>query len=144
VYHIVHDDQSAQDIVQESLINLYKTIDRVDTKRKFSSYVFSIARNTALSYIRKYKKEIPLEDILVSQEEEALYDDIVQAEQRHTIAHALSKIPANYQKVIRLYYFEDLSYEEVGKALRLPINTIRTHLRRGKEQLKQLLSYEKN
>ncbi len=144
VYHIIRDEQAADDIVQESFINLYKTIDRVDRSKKFSSYVFSIARNTTISHIRKYKKEVPLDDILASSEEESLYAQIVQAEQSHTIRGALSKIPVQYQKVIRLYYFEDLSYEEVAKSLALPINTIRTHLRRGKDMLRDLLSYEKN
>lgn len=144
VFHIIHDEQSAQDIVQESLINLYKTIDRVDVRKKFSAYVFSIARNTAISYIRKNKKQVPLDDILVSQEEESLYDQITQAEQSHTIEEALAQVPVNYRKAIQLYYFDDLSYEEVGKTLKLPVNTVRTHLRRGKDLLKRILSYEKN
>ena len=144
VYHMIRDEQAADDIVQESFINLYKTIDRVDSSKKFSAYVFSIARNTTISHIRKYKKEIPLEDILASSEEESLYAQIVHAEQQHTVASALAKIPVLYQNVIRLYYFEDLSYEEVSKKLALPINTIRTHLRRGKILLREILSYEKN
>lgn len=144
VYHMIYDEHAADDIVQESFINLYKTIDRVDSTKKFSAYVFSIARNTTISYIRKYKKEVPLDDILAFSEEETLYGQLVQAEQAHTIEKALKQIPEQYQKAIRLYYFEDLSYEEVGKKLGLPINTIRTHLRRGKELLRTLLPYEKN
>ncbi len=144
VYHMIHDEHAADDVVQESFINLYKTIDRVDPTKKFSAYVFSIARNTTISHIRKYKKEIPLEDMLVFSEEESLYGQLVQAEQARTVAGALAKIPPLYQKAIRLYYFEDLSYEEVGKNLGLPINTVRTHLRRGKELLRALLPYEKN
>jgi RNA polymerase sigma-70 factor (ECF subfamily) len=144
VYHMIRDVHAADDIVQEAFINLYKTIDRVDSSKKFSAYVFSIARNTTISHIRKNKKDIPLDDILASNEEESLYAQIVQAEQAHTIEGALAKIPVHYQKVIRLYYFEDLSYEEVSKKLSLPVNTIRTHLRRGKELLRKLLSYEKN
>ena len=140
VYHMVHNEQVSDDIVQESFINLYKTIDRVDASKKFSSYVFAIARNTAISHIRKFKKEISLDELLVSGEEESLYAQIVQAEQAHTVARALAKIPVHYQKAIRLYYFEDLSYEEVAQKLGLPINTVRTHLRRGKELLKQVLT----
>ncbi len=144
VFHMIRDEQPTQDVVQESFINLYKTIDRVDTSKKFSSYVFSIARNTTISYIRKYKKEVPLEEILLSAEEESLYEGLVRAEQSHTIAKALATLSAQYKEVIRLYYFEDLSYEEISKAIHVPVNTVRTHMRRAKDMLKKVLSHEKN
>lgn len=141
VFHMVRNDQMAQDIVQESFIHLYKTIDRVDTKRKFSSYMFSIAKNTALSYLRSLKKDISLEDIVIAQEDEALYDDLLQAERRHLVGRALQKIQKKYRHVIQLYYFDDLSYEEISTRMRLPVNTIRTHLSRAKEALRKIIPY---
>jgi RNA polymerase sigma-70 factor (ECF subfamily) len=144
VQHMVKNPLATDDIVQESFINLYKTIDRVDTKKKLSSYVFAIARNTTISHIRKYKKEIPLDEVLLSDEEEKIYASIAAAEQSRTITHALDQIASAYKKVIQLYYFDDLSYEQISKKLHVPVNTVRTHLRRGKEALKALLQYEKN
>jgi RNA polymerase sigma-70 factor, ECF subfamily len=142
VLHVVHDTQAAQDVVQDSFINLYKTIDRVDTHKKFSIYVFSIARNTAISYLRTLKKQVSLEDIVLMDEDEHLYTDIIAAEKRHVVKNALAKLEEKYRRVIRLYYFDDLSYEEIGRAMRLPVNTVRTHLFRAKEALrKRLLPY---
>jgi RNA polymerase sigma-70 factor (ECF subfamily) len=142
VLHVVHDSQAAQDVVQESLVNLYKTIDRVDTQKKFSIYIFSITRNQAISYLRTLKKQVSLEDIVLMDEDEHLYHDIIVAEKRHVVKSALSKLEEKYRKVIRLYYFDDLSYQEIGKALNLPVNTVRIHLFRAKEALrKRLLPY---
>lgn len=140
VFRMLGDDQSAADVAQESFINLYKTIDRVDSTKKFSSYVFSIARNTALSHIRKTKKEISIEDLEIAIEDESLYQQIVQKEDAMYVRRAVQRLDFKYRRVIQLYYFDDLSYEEISTAMHLPINTIRTHVRRAKDMLrKQLL-----
>ena len=140
VLHVVRDDQAAADVVQESFISLYKTIDRVDVKKKFSTYVFSIARNSAISYLRRLRKHVPLEDVVLIDEDESLYESIVAAERKHTVRKALARLDEKYRRVIRLYYFDDLSYEEIGRAMRLPVNTVRTHLFRAKIALRKLLT----
>ncbi len=142
VTYMVRDSQAAQDIVQESFISLYKTIDHVDTSRKFSSYLFSIARNTAISYLRSRIRHAPLEEA-----ESVASLDVPEAlvtgkEEKERIETALDAIDTKYKKVISLYYFEDLSYEEMSRLLRLPVNTIRTHLRRAKDALRTVLTYE--
>ena len=142
VTYMVRDSQAAQDIVQESFISLYKTIDHVDTSRKFSSYLFSIARNTAISYLRSRIRHAPLEEA-----ESVASLDVPEAlvtgkEEKERIETALDAIDTKYKKVISLYYFEDLSYEEMSRLLRLPVNTIRTHLRRAKDALRTVLNYE--
>lgn len=142
VLHIVRDDQAAADVVQDSLINLYKTIDRVDTKKKFSTYVFSIARNTAISFLRAKRREVSLDDVVMAGEDEALFEELVQMEKQHTVGQALKRLDERYRKVIQLYYFDDLSYEEMSRKLRKPINTVRTHLSRAKAALRKLLIYE--
>lgn len=140
VAYMVWDAASAQDVVQESFIAVYKTIDRIDTKRKFSSYLFSIARNHAISFVRSRKPHIPLE-VAESVTSINRPDKIVEeAEEKRRIEEALERIDRKYKQVITLYYFDDLSYEEISKRLRLPVNTIRTHLRRAKAVLRKELS----
>ncbi len=144
IVHMTDDDAAAQDIVQESFISLYKTIDRVDPKRKFSSYVFAIAKNTAISYFRSKKKEVSLEDIVIAGEDESLLTELIASERQHVIGQALAKLSEKYRRVVQLYYFDDLSYEEISKKMRLPIGTVRTHLLRAKAALRKLLDYEKH
>jgi RNA polymerase sigma-70 factor (ECF subfamily) len=138
VSRMVSDSQMAQDIVQEAYINLYKTIDRIDAKRSFSIYVFSIARNTAISYLRQKKKHISL-DMIELAEEERLYEQLVTRETQQTVRRAVAKLEPKYRRVIRLYYFDDVSYEQIAKSLQLPVNTVRTYLFRAKKILRDLL-----
>lgn len=142
VVHLVSDTHAADDVVQESFISLYKTIDRVDTTRPFSTYVFSIARNQAISYLRSRKKQVPLEDIVLADDDGLMYEDIMAAEREHIVTRALDRLEEKYRKVIRLYYFDDLSYEEIGRKMRLPVNTVRTHLFRAKRSLRKIFVKE--
>lgn len=135
----VHDPHVAADVVQESFINLYKTIDRVDTRKKFSSYFYTMTRNQMISALRTHKPHVPLEDAEHIPADEALEEGLIRTENTAKLREAISQMDAKYKKAVTLYYFDDLSYEEMGRRLRLPVNTVRTHLKRAKAALKKLL-----
>ena len=129
VTRIVHDQARAEEICQDAFFKTYQVIDRVDPSKKFSTFLFEIAKNKAIDEIRKTKREVPLQDIAV---EEKLVDET-------GIREAVEKLPKAYRQPVKLYYFSDLSYQEISRKLGMPINTVRTHLRRAKERLKQWL-----
>jgi RNA polymerase sigma-70 factor, ECF subfamily len=132
--------EMAEDIVQESLVKVYKNIDKVNTSKKFSTFIFEITKNTAIDYIRKSKKEISLENIVLYDEEVDIYDRMSSDEETRNLKSALKKIDERYRIILTLYYFDDLSYDKIASKLKLPINTVRTHLRRAKEKLKSELA----
>lgn len=133
---ITKNKEDAQEVVQDAFFKLYRSIDRVDTSRKFSTYLFAIVKNTAFSFLRRRKREISLDEI---QQVPAPEEKLGSAEEVKT---ALKKLPPKYSKAIRLYYFADLSYKEIAGKLKLPLNTVRTYLRRGKQQLKKSINHE--
>lgn len=141
-YRIIYREDQTQDIVQDAFFKLYQTIDRVDTTKKFSSYIFQIAKNTAISFIRKQHKEISLETIEDLWEDGDLIEQLHQKDTQKSVHTAIDYLDKKYRYVIRLYYFDELSYEEIAKKLKLPINTVRTHLKRAKEELEKLLKNE--
>ncbi len=140
VFRIVYDAHAAEEVVQDVLFGAYKTIHRVDTTKKFSSYLFVIAKNTAISYLRRKKHTVSL-DVIEEQatDEETFYENLVEAEQKHRVKEAMNQLEDTYSRIITLYYFDDLSYEEISRKLKLPVNTVRTHLLRAKKKLKEVL-----
>ena len=128
--------------MQDALFKIYGAIDRVDTKKKFSTYLFEITKNTAISALRGKRNTIPLEAIVTASDDEAIYEQLNRKEEQERVRRAIRTLPDKYRHVIALYYFDELSYEEISKTVRLPINTVRTHLYRAKEQLKRKLHYE--
>lgn len=139
VTYLIRDPAAADDIVQDSFINLYKTIDRIDSGKKFSSYLFSVTRNLAISYLRSKKHHAPLQEALDTAAGESPEAVLERKDAVTRIEKALDMIDNKYKKVISLYYYDNLSYEEIGKRLNIPVNTVRTHLRRAKEALKKVL-----
>lgn len=141
VHRITNDWHSSEEIVQDSFLALYTHIAQVDQSRKFSTYLFAIAKNKAFSHLRSKRVHQKLDETIVS-EDETLYEELFRFDTQEMVKRALAAIDQKYFAVIELYYFKDLSYEEIGKKLHLPINTVRTHLFRAKEVIKGRLSYE--
>src|SRR5258708_29417045 len=102
------------------------------------SYAFEIAKNTAISYLRTLRRQIPIDQIEIELAD-STFDSLFKENQEKRVSQAIKSLPKKYQKVIRLYYFSDLSYKDIGEELKLPVNTIMTHLRRAKESLKNTL-----
>lgn len=142
VHHRINTMHEAEDVVQESLFNIYKTIERIDITKKFSSYIYTITRNTAVSYLRMRKRDVSLDAIQDLEYDAALYENLEAADRKNQVNLAIGRLDKKYQRMIRLYYFDDLSYEEISKALHIPINTVRTHLVRAKAILRKNIPYE--
>jgi RNA polymerase sigma-70 factor, ECF subfamily len=134
---IMNDPHAAEEVVQDAFLSIYRTIDRIDTDKKFSSYVYKITHNEAVSYLRSKKSTVPLEDNIMTDEDITLYENLIQSEQRSQIRKAMDALEPRYKKVLELYYFDELQYDEIGKRLGLPVNTVRTHLRRAKVALRE-------
>ena len=138
VCRIVFEEHTAEEIVQDALFLVYTHIDTIDTKKKFSTFLFEIAKNKAIDYLRGHKKTVPLGELEIIDEDISMYESMIAQDQQRFVKELVAKLPQQYQNVITLYYFDDCSYEEIAQKLSLPINTIRTHLRRAKAELLQL------
>lgn len=141
VFGITKDEPMSEEVLQDTFLKIYKNIDRIDISRKFSSYFYAILKNEAISALRKIKREVNLSEIEYKIESgEDLLEKIHIKETRVQIEAALGKLKAEYREVLKLYYFNDLSYSEIASKMKLPLNTVRTNLKRGKKELKKVLS----
>lgn len=131
IHRYIQDPSDVDDIAQDTFISIYRSIERIDTKRKFSSYLFTSAKNTAYSFLRKAKKVIPIGDKEYESEED-LYETLSTHEQEVRVQKILQLLESKYRTVLLLFYFDGLSYDQIAKKLRVPVNTIRTHLSRAK------------
>lgn len=141
-YRIVGSHEAAQEVVQDALLAVYKTIERIDTTRKFSSYVYEITKHMGISYLRKQRHTITLDESVSIDGERAMYENLGRSETQTEVRKAVQSLPKKYRDVLQLYYFDECSYEEIAKKLAVPINTIRTHLYRAKGELAKRLPYE--
>ena len=148
IYRLMGSYNEAQDLLQDVFIKVYRNLQSYDSTRKFSSWIYRIAHNEAVNYIKRktLKRFIPWEDIastkdkleMVSSEERA--DNAwLRKEVREEVNLGMDRLPLKYKQVLALRYYSDKSYEEISEILGKPINTVGTLISRAKKKLSEEL-----
>lgn len=137
IVRILRDEAASRDIVQDALVKVYQIIDTIDRKKRFSTFLFEIAKNAAFSLLRKKKQLVSLEAIGDIQDDESFIENYLRQDQYDRVRDVVQSLEQKYKMVLSMYYFEDLSYEEISTLTHMPINTVRTHLRRAKDAFKK-------
>jgi len=136
-------EEEARDLTQDVFLKAYENIEKFRGDSKLSSWLYSIAYNLSMNWSeRKAGRETQLDDELAETvaEPPSLADEIYDRElQLARISGVLAGLPEKYRAVIRLYYYEDKSYQEISETLGLPMNTVKVHLLRAKDQLRKKL-----
>ncbi|MFZ1730848.1 MAG: RNA polymerase sigma factor [Bacteroidota bacterium] len=144
IYRICADQDVTYDLLQETWQTLLSRADRYDPDRgRITNFVFTIARNAALHNHRDGKRvsrlseDYDLEDIAPQQDAafEAMEKSIV-------LRKAIASLRENYQSVLLLHYYASLEVKEIAEMLAEPESTVKTWLRRGRQELAQLLPVE--
>ncbi len=142
---ILKNPQNAKDVAQETFIKVYIHRKTIDPKKNIKTWIFTIATNTALDFLRskKRKSEVSLdEENETISGWEAYYP---QEGLESDVDKALEQINPEYKKALLLFYQQGFEYQEIADILEMPINTVKTHISRGKEQLRdKLKNYGKN
>jgi len=135
-----------EDLAQLAFVNVYKGIAGFRGDAKLSSWIYRIALNVARGHLKRQTSR-PLtnsveEALEIGQQPEDQRDSAPLTTVRNrALAQALAQLPAKQRISLGLYYFEELSYEEIAEAMSLNLNTVRTQIRRGKQRLAELLDY---
>jgi len=148
---MLNNAEDAEDISQETFISAYKSLHNFDTQRRFGPWIFRIANNLCIDFLRRRKyQSVSLDEHGGYLDEE---DNFIQipdkspgphklaenAELKEIMERAISELPTKYRIVLVLRYIEDFTYREIADALEISVDTIKTHLHRGREMLKKKL-----
>ena len=138
--NLIKDRDAAEDIAQEAFIKAYLDLNKYDPdKAQFSTWLYRIATNLAIDYLRKQKRRVTVEDIEAIAE--ATMPAYIEEEQKQEIRKAvLNLVPPKYRQVIEAYYWDGKSYQQIADEMQAELNTVRTWIRRAKLQLKDQLS----
>ena len=132
---IVKDHEEAEEVAQDAFIKVYKHLDKFHQESKFSTWLYRIVFNTAISYQRKHKmKKESIEIVkytVVAQDQE----EIEQEDRKRFIKRAMEKLPVADQTVVTLFYLEELSLEEIGEITGTKANAVKVKLHRARKKL---------
>ena len=152
IYRFLNDYEEAVDLAQETFVRVYFALERYHTEFAFSTYIYRIATNLAISEIRRRKRRrlVSLTGLFQTDTEEAqdfnppdeksLPDaDLLESEQSQTIARAIATLPEKYRAPIVLRDIEGKSYEEVAAIMQLGLGTTKSRISRARKLLREKL-----
>jgi RNA polymerase sigma-70 factor (ECF subfamily) len=147
LFRLVGNQAVAEDLSQDTFLKAWKNLKRFDQERKFGTWLFAIAKNTAFDWFKK-KREIPFSTFTDEEgesrlnnitDENILPDEILERKNiAEELEKMLEKIPLHYRAILLLHYKEDFSLHEIEEILDEPYNTIKSRYRRALLELRKL------
>lgn len=126
-YKMVRNYDDAKDLAQETFLKAYRKIKKFDGRSKFSTWLYRIAVNNCLNFLKKQKPTEELYDEIVGSKKDDPAQIYKGKKLRERIAGAVAKLPEVQRAVFTLRSLEDLSYQEVSDILKKPISTIKVN-----------------
>jgi RNA polymerase sigma-70 factor (ECF subfamily) len=155
IYRMTNDYDEAVDLAQETFVRVFRAMDRYRTTYAFSTYIYRIATNLAISELRKRKRRrlVSLTGLFQAREEVAaaprefhpmdaspLQDAaLVDAERRGAVARAISTLPEKYRAPLVLRDVEGKSYEDIARILETNVGTVKSRISRARSFLRDKL-----
>lgn len=138
------DVATAEDVVQDVFISVYKNLNDFDRDLSFSSWIYRIAHNTVIDYVRKFKSrpmQVELDDdyVFLLPNDVDLPEEMSRKELSVFVKKILLELPEKYREVLVLRYLEDKSYKEIGDILRKSVNSVSVLINRAKDKMKAKL-----
>jgi RNA polymerase sigma-70 factor (ECF subfamily) len=152
IFRSLRDEAEAEDLAQNVFLQVYKSRSRYKQTAKFSTWLFTIARNLCLNELRRRSRH-PAESLEETHSENedqparqyedkshvAAPDKLLHGELARKIDEALEELPENQRSAILLCREEELSYEQIAKILRCSLSATKSLIHRGRETLKEKL-----
>src|SRR3990167_11489532 len=150
VYRYVGNGQDAEDITQEVFVRVWRNLKKFDQNKSFKTWIFSIAKNASLDYLKK-KKAIPFSEFDTEEGGNRLTDTLAdpsplplelleKAGMAKILNVAMEKLSPQYRMVLFLRYNDHFNFREIAESLGEPLNTVKSQHRRALIKLKKLIT----
>lgn len=156
ILKMIRDTDDADDLTMEAFAKAFRNLERFKKDYTFSTWLFRIATNNTIDFIRKKKlKTMSLNNTLsddsgnsvnidVEDDDNNPQDQYIRSQRIDMVRIFVDKLPAKYRKLVQLRYFDELSYEEIAQELDKPLGTVKAQLHRSRELLYEIASGKEN
>ena len=148
---MVNNSSDAEDLTIEAFGKAFRNLSQYTPNYAFSTWLFKIATNNCIDFIRKKRGNTVSLDRSIDEEDSLNPSDTIKADTPDPEMHMINqqkvklmrdlvaKLKPRYRRLVELRYFDELSYEEISKELKLPIGTVKAQLFRARELLSNIL-----
>src|SRR6266496_5577741 len=150
---VLKNPDDAADLTQDAFIRLVRALPQYTGESRFTTWLYRLVVNLGRDELRRRGRQVPIappsdepeeQDPIASVADDDRWADPAQAldsqELRAEVRRALAQLDEHHRLVLTLYYFDDMKYTDIAEVLDIPLNTVKSHIRRGKERLAALLS----
>lgn len=138
VFRNIGNEEAAQDITQEVFVKVWKNIKKFDCEKSFKSWIFTIAKNSSIDFLRQKKQTLPLKEDIVGEKSD-FQENMENISLARKIHLSLNELSPSYRLVILLKTESNLTFREIAKELNEPLNTIKSRYRRALSLLRELV-----
>lgn len=146
VFRMVHNAADREELSQEIFLKIFVHIKEFEGAARLSAWIGRIASNTCINHLRK--KRLPLyndiaapgkslENIAGNSPTPELLNE--QASGNLELQREIDRLPAHYRLILTLFHFSEMNYDEIGQALAMPAGTVKSHLFRARQKLRERL-----
>ncbi|HEY0896876.1 MAG TPA: sigma-70 family RNA polymerase sigma factor [Sphingobacteriaceae bacterium] len=151
---MINNKEDAMDLTVETFGKAFENLERYKPDFAFSTWLFRIATNNSIDFIRKKRLSVISMDSMVDDEGDDRplqiksdtlnpEESSIKKQQSRELKDIVDKLPARYKTLIVLRYFDELSYEEIAQQLDLPLGTVKAQLFRARDLLSNVLNRRK-
>jgi RNA polymerase sigma-70 factor (ECF subfamily) len=150
ISRMIRSREEVEDLTQEAFIKAFTSLASFNEEYSFSTWLYKIATNHAIDYVRKRKLQtFSINKPLESEESDYSFEipdtepepdqELIAVQRKKMLDDAMASLPAKYRQVILMRHVDEKEYQEIAKTLKLPLGTVKAHIFRARELLyKQL------
>jgi RNA polymerase sigma factor (sigma-70 family) len=144
ILRMTKNPQDAQDLVQDAFIKVYRNLDKYDASGSFSSWLYRVSINHCMDEFRKKRYstvQVEIDETKVVNRE---HPEVVflKKEKSRQLERLISTLPEDERLIILLRYINEISYEEIGEMIDVPLSTVRNKLHRAKKKMRETVKRE--
>ncbi len=155
IRRMIKDEDDIEDLAQETFIKAYNALSTFQFGYSFSSWLYRIASNNCIDFLRKKRFNVVSLDQPIGQSEDEQYMevedntylpdlDVLSEERRSALVAAIDGLPDNYRQIIKMRHEDELDYMQIAEMLSLPLGTVKAHLFRARKMLQDSLRQNKH
>lgn len=138
--------EDANDLAQDTFVKVYVNLAKYDPKFTFGQWIYTIARNTFIDFVRRRRDDLSIERLpggspTVMPTYDVSPDQRIISEQHDVqMERYLTMLPEKYRQMVEMRFLHELSYEEIAEQTGVPIGTVKTQIHRARERLCKLIT----
>jgi len=136
--------EEAEEVAQDTFIKVFKQLSNFKGESKLSTWIYKIAYNNSLDRLKKnkkYRNDVPIDGFTAERLKyvDNALEQLIDAEKQQLIKNSLAQLPEDYRIVLHMFYFEDLSLQEMAEIINIEANTVKVKLFRARKKLATIL-----